>query len=445
MTRQKNIFSILCFCICAFLLLSGCYRVRSSKGGGEIKKIPAERMINAKDIALPEGYKIEIVATGLNYPTGIAFDEEGTPYITESGYSYGEDWETPKLKKISSGGTTTTLATGGKNGPWNGLYFHDGNFYIAEGGQMEGGKILKVDSNGETTTIISELPSLGDHHTNGPLVRDGYVYFGQGTATNAGIVGKDNKDFGWLERFPDFHDIPCDDITLAGYNTVTENVLDESAGQATTGAYVAYGTSTTKGEVIKGAVPCSGAIMRVPLEGGEVEPVAWGFRNPYGLAFSPGKSIVHKSYKAPGEEKIQRILQTYPDTPPAPAAILGVHSSSNGFDFSKSAAFGHEGEAFIAQFGDMAPEVGKVLSPVGFKVVRVDPATGVVADFAVNKGKRNGPASWLKAGGLERPIAARFDPSGNALYIVDFGILKMTKKGSEPVKNTGLVWKITRE
>ena len=56
-----------------------------------------------------------------------------------------------------------------------------------------------------------------------------------------------------------------------------------------------------------------------------------------------------------------------------------MHSSSNGFDFSRSKAFGFEGEAFIAQFGDMAPEVGKVWSPVGFKVVRVDVATGVIS------------------------------------------------------------------
>lgn len=57
--------------------------------------------------------------------------------------------------------------------------------------------------------------------------------------------------------------------------------------------------------------------------------------------------------------------------------------------------FGHVGQAFVAQFGDMATGVGEVLSPVGFKVVRVDVETRVINDFAVNKGATNGPASWL--------------------------------------------------
>ena len=79
-----------------------------------------------------------------------------------------------------------------------------------------------------------------------------------------------------------------------------------------------------------------------------------------------------------------------------PTAVFAVHTSADGIDFSKGSSFGFEGEAFVAEFGDMAPNVGKVWDPVGFKVVRVDVKTGVIRDFAVNKGKRNGPASTLK-------------------------------------------------
>ena len=123
---------------------------------------------------------------------------------------------------------------------------------------------------------------------------------------------------------------------------------------------------------------------------------------------------------------------------------LGVHSASTGIAFSTSPEFGHVGEAFITQFGDMAPWVGKVLHPVGFKVVRVDVESGVIEDFAVNRGERIAPASALKTAGLERPVAVAFNGAGTALYVVDFGVMAMGKQGPFPVKETGAVWRITR-
>lgn len=112
-------------------------------------------------------------------------------------------------------------------------------------------------------------------------------------------------------------------------------------------------------------------------------------------------------------------------------------------DFSRNDAFGHVGQAFIAQFGDMAPTVGKVLSPVGFKVVRVDVKSGVTEDFAVNR-EPYGPASKVGSGGLERPIAARFSPDGTALYVVDFGVMTIGED-PQPKEGTGVLWRITRE
>ncbi|MDQ4147957.1 MAG: hypothetical protein M3120_09825 [Pseudomonadota bacterium] len=71
--------------------------------------------------------------------------------------------------------------------------------------------------------------------------------------------------------------------------------------------------------------------------------------------------------------------------------------------------------------------MGKVLAPMGFNIVRVDVHTGVIHDFAVSKCEINGPASKLGSGGLERPIVMHFDPSEDALYVVDFGV--MTRDG----------------
>jgi hypothetical protein len=474
------------------VLCISCYRMRSSKGGGQISSIPG-RTINAADISVHPGYKIEPVASGLTFPTACAFDDEGKLYVIEAGYSYGEVWDEPKLIRMDEGGNQTVIARGPRNGPWSGITWHNGAFYVAEGGEMEGGRILRITKDGNITALIDKLPSVGDHHTNGPVIRDGYIYFGQGTATNSGVVGKDNAEFGWLMRKKDFHDIPCKDVVLAGQNFREANLLTEDANDsATTGSYVPFGTPTQRGQIIKGQLPCSGSIMRIPLSGGQVELVAWGLRNPFGLALSPdgrlyvtengydergsrpvwgsgdvlweirqdtwygwpdysaGKPIwgdeefKSPKIKKPEREAVKPVLQVQPNQPPQPAAIFGVHSSSNGFDFSRSNTFGFAGQAFVAQFGDMAPESGKVESPVGYKIVRVDVNTGVIRDFATNKGKRNGPATFLGTGGLERPVSARFNPPGDALYIVDFGIMKMTEAGPQPQMKTGTIWRITK-
>jgi glucose/arabinose dehydrogenase len=469
------------------LTMIGCYSMRSSNGGGQIKSIP-DRSIDPDDIALHPGYTIEPVVSGLTFPTSVTFDDQNNLYVIESGYSYGEIWELPKLMRVNDDGSTSLVAEGSKNGPWTGVTWHEGAFYIAEGGTMEGGRILKVTMDGKIQALISNLPTMGDHHTNGPVIKDGYIYFGQGTATNSGVVGVDNAHYGWLLRQEKFHDIPCQDIVLTGANYTTPNVLTEDPDdEVSTGAYSAFGDSTAAGQVIQGRIPCSGAILRIPLKGGGPELVSWGFRNPFGMALAPdgrlfitenafdergsrpvwgagdvlweveeglwygwpdysaGKSLQDPEFKPPGKEPVKRLLQEHPNDPPKPAAVFGVHASANGFDFSSSAAFGFEGEAFVAQFGDMAPTVGKTLFPVGFKIVRVNTETGVIRDFATNKGKRNGPASWLGGGGFERPISAKFDASGENLYVVDFGILRTDKEGSHPQVKTGTIWKIAKQ
>ena len=465
---------------------TGCFALRSSKGGGQTETggLKPER---AADVALLDGYKIELVARDLTFPTGVAFDGQGNPVVVEAGYSYGEVFTTPRLLTIGNNGSKKVIAEGKKNGPWNGVTFAGDAFYVAEGGVSEGGKILRVSLQGEITTLVSDLPSKGDHHTNGPLAKDGWVYFGQGTATNAGIVGPDNADFGWLPRTPDFHDVPCKDVELVGLNFRSPDVRHPgSKTEVQTGAFMPFGTASTAGQTVRGQTRCNGAIFRVSVKGGEPQLVAWGLRNPYGLAFdeqgqlyatenafdvrgtraifgapdvlwkiqtgawygwpdfAAGISVSNAVYETPNVGIPKQILASHPNSPPKPVAKLAVHSSSAGFDISRSDAFGFVGNAFIAQFGDQAPAVGKVWGPVGYKLIMVDVKTGLTTDFAINKAKTNGPASLLKTGGFERPIAARFDRSGKALYVVDFGVLRMDEKGSHPEPKTGALWRITR-
>lgn len=121
-----------------------------------------------------------------------------------------------------------------------------------------------------------------------------------------------------------------------------------------------------------------------------------------------------------------------------------VHSSADGIEFSRSSAFGHVGEAFVAIFGDEAPTTGKMLSSIGGKVVRVTVSNGVIEDFAVNRAPKEGPGTKVGVAGFERPVAVRFDPNGEALYVVDFGVLRHDAQGAHPERQTGSVWRIRR-
>jgi hypothetical protein len=128
---MKKWFSL--FFISPFLLLAtSCYKMRASRGGGQILSIPA-RKINTSDIALPPGYKAEVVTSGLTFPSAVAFDEQQRAYVIEAGYSYGEVFSEPKLLRIEPNGTTTQIAKGTTNGPWTGIAFYKGAFYVAEG------------------------------------------------------------------------------------------------------------------------------------------------------------------------------------------------------------------------------------------------------------------------------------------------------------------------
>jgi glucose/arabinose dehydrogenase len=472
------------------LILAGCYTMGESSGGGQTQ-FERPRELDPADIALPDGYRIRPLARGLTFPTGVGFDDQGGVYVVEAGYSYGEEFTTPRLLRIEANGQITIIATGSPDfAPWNGIAFRDGAFYVAEGGVLKGGRISRISIDGRITPLIVDLPSMGDHHVNGPAFGpDGMLYFAIGTATNSGIVGPDNVDFGWLRRYPRFHDIPGGDITLAGVNYRSLDPLTQSPSDtAVTGAFLPFGVPSVEGQVVRGQVISSGSIIRISPDGqGLPQLVGWGFRNPYGLAFRDGALYVTDNsfdvrgsrpvwgagdllwrvqagrwhgwpdfhsgtpvdlddrYKAPGWATPRRVLAQVPNDPPQAAATFAVHASANGLDFSRSGSFGFVGEAFVAQFGDMAPASGRVVAPVGYKVVRVDPETGVIEDFAVNRGRTNGPASKLNSGGLERPVDARFNPAGDALYIVDFGVMTMTNGTPRPRPGTGVLWRITRE
>lgn len=470
-------------------LMSGCFTVLPSQGGGQTEFRPP-RKIDVADIAVPGGYEVAAVTIGLTYPTAVVFDDAGRTYVLEAGYAYGEVFTQPRLLRLESSGGTTVVATGEKGtGPWTGAAFHEGNFYVTDGGNP--GRILRIAKSGRIDVVASGMPSRGDHHTNAPVVGpDGMLYFTQGTITNSGVVGTDNYDFGWLERHPALHDVPCRDIRVTTAIFESDNPLSGEGARAFTAPFMPFGVSAPADHVVRGSVPCSGAVMRVRLEGGKPELVAWGLRNPFSMRFGPdgklyvsengfdvrgsrpvfgasdnlwsvdvhgpvrwfgwpdfsgGLPVTGPGFKPPRGPRPAFILAEHPEQPPLPVAQFGVHSSVTGFDFSTSDAFGLKGEAFVALFGDMAPDVGKVIAPVGFRVMRVDLKTGHLEEFMTNKGDKTAPASYLGRAGIERPIDVKFDPRGETLYVLDFGVMPVDGEGPHPYPKTGVLWKVGKK
>ncbi|HEU5326115.1 MAG TPA: PQQ-dependent sugar dehydrogenase [Candidatus Limnocylindria bacterium] len=445
-----------------------------------------DRRYQPNDVLLPPGYGAEVVATGLTAPVHASFGPHGAMYVTESGH---KSESPPRIFEVdpTSGSRRLVVELSGPHaqstGAATGTAWHDGSLIVTATDA-----VLRVDpETGVTTELVDGLPGLGDHQTNHPVIGpDGRVYWGQGCVTNMGVVGADNFGYEWLAKFRDRHDVPGGDIVLAGRNYEVPNVLGNPLERLTTGAYVAFGTATEPNQRIPGSPKASGAVLSCLPDGSDLRVVAWGLRNPYGIAVHPdGRLFVteHGSdergarwivgdpddlyeiregawygwpdfasgirlddpHWGPGGTGREPVLAEFPDPePPKPVGSFEPHAAANGFDFSRDPAFGFEGQAFVALFGDLAPvTTPRQVVPAGFKLVRVDPSTGAIHDFAVNR--IQGPASKLFHGGFERPSHCVFGSDG-ALYVVDFGEIKIApeKGGIRMKQGTGSVWRISR-
>lgn len=119
------------FRACLLLLAaSACFGTRASQGGGETeiaggRGSALDRRVNAEEVALPAGYAIEVVATDLNMATGVAFDDSRNVFVLESGYAYGETFDTPRILAIGPGGQRRVVASGA-NPPWTGIISSNG-------------------------------------------------------------------------------------------------------------------------------------------------------------------------------------------------------------------------------------------------------------------------------------------------------------------------------
>ena len=282
-----------------------------------------------QDIIVPPGYKVEVFAKGLNFPTNIAFrgnDRRFEAFVTEAGTSLpgfcnaaegypSADKDNPFLPQVrvldSSGHTLRVLGRSPTVAQREGAGFvHAPTIGVAFERGFEGGRLFVTDSlqgvrgaqgpknssrvldvnpqTGIVKELITGLPT-GDHPTEQITVKDNFIYWSQGSVTNSGVVGHDNgAQVGGGADLVTQHEIPCQDVVLSGNNS-------DSGDGHHTGGWLPHGVPGSAGDVVKaftGATQkgmCSGAILRANLRNpqGTVEPVSWGYRNPFGIRFAP--------------------------------------------------------------------------------------------------------------------------------------------------------------
>jgi hypothetical protein len=214
-----------------------------------------------RDINVPAGFTVDVVATGFNAPVHCTFDDQGFCCVSECGHKIESK---PRIVRVdmASGEQETVFELPAERwsltGAFTGATWHDGAFYFANTDT-----ISRLDPDGSIHDIVTDLPGKGDHQTNYPVVSpDGKLYWGQGSATNAGVVGADNFAYEWLASYPEFCDVPGQDVVLSGRNYEFQNVLGQITDTVRTGAYVPFGTETEPGQVIPGQAKCTGSVLR---------------------------------------------------------------------------------------------------------------------------------------------------------------------------------------
>lgn len=473
------------------------------------------------------GLRAEVAVRGLSYPTSIEVVGEDL-YLAEGGMAPGDDTARPRILKVSPSGQVETVISDGLRAPVNDLLWHAGTLYIAHRGA-----ISRLTSDRRLEDLVTGLPSDGDHHTNQMTIGpDGWLYVGQGTATNSGVVGYDNEIQGWLGKHPTVHDVSPEEIHLVGQTFFGPNPAKPKEPASTqTGAFQVWGSHAIGAGVIPGSVKSNGTVLRCHLDGSGLEVYAWGLRNPYGLVWSSdgklycsengcdargvrpiandpedlyvikrgawygwpdyasGLPITDPRFRAANGPPIEFLMSRHPPveqpfmTFPKHAAVAKLAVSPGGH----GGVFGEPGDVVMTLFGHMAPITGEVRQHGGHRVVLIHPATRRVTTVLASaddthqghgEGGRPPPqadgdalaqpvepekapdramdhsdkshgshakqtAHEADNRGPRRPIDVCFTPNGDALYVVDFGIMSidpMLKPTSIP--RSGVVWRL---
>jgi glucose/arabinose dehydrogenase len=466
-------------------------KAKAPAAPADIPRVPAP---DPKACELPPGFTARVVTTGLTFPTSITFDDRGIMYVAEAGEAPGADTAPARVLRLMPDGplgARPEIVVDQLCAPVNDILWHQGKLYISHRG-----KISVLENDGKVRDLVTGLPSYGDHTNNQLAVGpDGKIYFGQGSATNSGVVGIDNFLMGWLPKHPTVHDVPAKTVTLADGAGEFESpdlmaVIGKNDLKKTkTAAFHAFG-KTADGGKVSGSAKANAAILRMDADGSNLEVFAWGIRNPYGVKFGPdgklyatesalddrgsrpvanvpdylweikegawygwpdyagGVPVTDKRFRPEKGPAPKFVLKDHPKVE-KPLAEFDPHSSATKFDFSPGGAFGSE-TIYVAMHGDMCPMTGeRPADLLSYAVVKLDRQTMKPEPFFRARKDALGPKGfeYVATAGPRRPIAVRFAPRGEAMFVLDFGPIAMLPSalgGSpRPFPNTGTVWVIT--
>lgn len=266
--------------------------------------------------SVPSGFTIRPYVSGLDFPTAIT-SHGTTMWVVEGGLLASQ---APKVKRIDAraGGADVTtvlsasdLPSGALLAPLTDIEQRDGWLWIthhaigANGWRVGAVSRFRADDSISTfTTVITNLPSAGDHPTAAlAFGANGRGYVSIGTATNSAVVGPDSDLLeGWLIGAAGFHDFPAKDVVLDGreYQTLVPIALDPER-ELHTPTFGAFGTgfvatdtlvrAPTPSEPREGMIAGGGAVYSFEPAATDVAASlrleAWGLRNPYGIGVDP--------------------------------------------------------------------------------------------------------------------------------------------------------------
>ncbi|MFC7622943.1 PQQ-dependent sugar dehydrogenase [Microlunatus sp. GCM10028923] len=424
------------------------------------RSVPTGRPPDARTLS------VQLVADGLDFPTGLAFLADGRLAVAEAGLPFGGARPGGRIRLIDPGGHPTTLADGL---PWpvTGLTPLGDSLIISVPGAL-----LRTRLDGTVEPLLEGLPRGGNYHTNhvaaGP---DGWLYFGQGAMTNSGVVGLDGDDLGWLRRHDHPADVPGLDIRLAGLTYPTADPTDPRS-MISTAAFSRFGETRPPVSRLPGRLPCTAAVLRCRPDGTELELVAWGTRNPYGLAFLPdgrllavdqgpddrgsrpignapdllyeirpgawygwpdfvGGDPVTAPWLRPERGEPPGFLLDHATLPPPEPALLRFppHVAATRLAVGPEQSTSWADRLLVTLFGDERPLTAPAGPSVGRCLAAIDLNRGTISPLITDP--------------LLRPIDVGFSPTDGSPYVVDFGRFEMGPAGAvDASPGTGRIWRV---